>query len=142
MKTFSAKSSSIIKCWYYVDATGKILGRLATELSKYLRGKHKVEYTQNIDIGDYIVVLNASKIIVTGKKRTNKMYYRHTGYVGGIKKINFEQMLLKNPKQVIEIAVKGMLPKGPLGRSMFRKLKVYSGNIHNHIAQKPQLLKI
>lgn len=142
MKSFSAKSNSIRRSWYYVDATGKILGRLATELSKYLRGKHKVEYTTHVDVGDYIIVINASKIIVTGNKRISKIYYHHTGYISGIKKINFEQMLLNNPKKIIEIAVRGMLPKNPLGRMMFRKLKVYSGGLHKHIAQNPQLLKI
>lgn len=142
MKSFSAQSNSIQKSWYYVDATGKVLGRLATELSKYLRGKHKVEYTRHVDVGDYIIVINASKILITGRKKTNKIYYNHTGYIGGIKKVSFEQMLLNNPEKIIKIAVKGMLPKGSLGRMIFRKLKVYSGNVHQHMAQKPQLLEI
>lgn len=142
MKTFSIKSSNIKRNWYYVDATNKILGRLASELSLRLRGKHKVEYTPHLDTGDYIIVLNASKILVTGRKKTNKIYYHHTGYVGGIKQFRFEEMIIRSPEKVIEIAVKGMLPKGPLGRAMFKKLKVFPNENHYHIAQNPQLLKI
>lgn len=142
MKTFSVKLNNIKRNWFYVDATNKILGRLATALSIRLRGKHKIEYTPHLDTGDYIIVLNASKILVTGRKRTNKIYYHHTGYIGGIKKLTFEEIMLKNPIQIIEIAVKGMLPKGPLGRSMFKKLKVFSDENHNHIAQCPQFLNI
>ncbi|CAL4043452.1 50S ribosomal protein L13 [Buchnera aphidicola] len=142
MKTFSAKSSDIKKNWYFIDATGKILGRLATELSRYLRGKHKVEYTPHVDTGDYIIVLNAKNILVSGKKKRNKIYHHHTGYIGGIKSFSFVEMIQRCPERVIERAVKGMLPRGPLGRIMFKKLKVYAGNTHNHIAQNPQLLNI
>ncbi|CAL4323621.1 50S ribosomal protein L13 [Buchnera aphidicola (Eriosoma lanigerum)] len=140
MKTFSAKQNTIQRKWYYIDASEKILGRLSTELARRLRGKHKVEYTPHVDVGDYLIVINASKIVVTGKKYKNKLYYHHTGYVGGIKKINFQEMILKYPERIIEIAVKGMLPKGPLGKVMISKLKVYSNNIHNHMAQQPKFL--
>ncbi|AHG59998.1 50S ribosomal protein L13 [Buchnera aphidicola] len=142
MKTFSVKLSDIKRNWYYVDATNKILGRLASALSLRLRGKHKIEYTPHLDTGDYIIVLNASKILVTGKKKTDKVYYHHTGYIGGIKSSRFEEMLSNHPERVIEIAVKGMLPKGPLGRAMFKKLKVFSNDKHDHMAQCPQLLNI
>ncbi|MCG0520762.1 50S ribosomal protein L13, partial [Klebsiella pneumoniae] len=125
MKTFTAKPESVQRDWFVVDATGKTLGRLATELARRLRGKHKAEYTPHVDTGDYIIVLNAEKVAVTGNKRTDKVYYRHTGYVGGIKQATFEEMIARHPERVIEIAVKGMLPKGPLGRAMYRKLKVY-----------------
>lgn len=142
MKTFTAKPETVQRDWYVVDADGKTLGRLATELASRLRGKHKAEYTPHVDTGDYIIVLNAEKIAVTGNKRTDKVYYRHTGYVGGIKQATFEEMIARHPERVIEIAVKGMLPKGPLGRAMFRKLKVYAGTEHNHAAQQPQVLDI
>ncbi|QCI21682.1 50S ribosomal protein L13 [Buchnera aphidicola (Hyadaphis tataricae)] len=142
MKTFTVKSSNIIRNWYYVDATNKILGRFASELSIRLRGKHKVQYSPHIDTGDYIIVLNASKILITGKKKQNKIYYRHTGYIGGIKALSFEELISRAPEKVIQIAVKGMLPKGALGRSMFKKLKVFSDENHDHIAQCPQLLNI
>ncbi|MGO2155742.1 MAG: 50S ribosomal protein L13 [Serratia proteamaculans] len=142
MKTFTAKPESVQRDWYVVDADGKTLGRLATELARRLRGKHKAEYTPHVDTGDYIIVLNAEKVAVTGNKRTDKVYYRHTGYVGGIKQATFEEMIARNPERVIEIAVKGMLPKGPLGRAMFRKLKVYAGTEHTHAAQQPQVLDI
>mgnify|MGYP003495403098 FL=1 len=142
MKTFTAKPETVKRDWYVVDATGKTLGRLASELALRLRGKHKAEYTPHVDTGDYIIVLNADKVAVTGNKRTDKMYYRHSGYVGGIKEATFEEMIARRPERVIEIAVKGMLPKGPLGRAMFRKLKVYAGNEHNHAAQQPQVLDI
>lgn len=142
MKTFSVKSSDIKRNWYYVDATNKVLGRLASALSFRLRGKHKIEYTPHLDTGDYIIVLNASKILVTGKKKTDKIYYHHTGYIGGIKQSRFEEMISRHPERVIEIAVKGMLPKGPLGRAMLKKLKVFSHDKHNHIAQCPQFLNI
>ncbi|CAJ0993387.1 50S ribosomal protein L13 [Pantoea sp. Nvir] len=142
MKTFIAKLETVQHGWYIVDATGKKLGRLATELARRLRGKHKAEYTPHVDNGDYIIVLNAKKVIVTGNKRRDKIYYRHTGYIGGIKQATFEEMIAHSPERVIEIAVKGMLPKGPLGRTMFRKLKVYSSNKHNHAAQQPQYLDI
>jgi large subunit ribosomal protein L13 len=142
MKTFTAKAETVKRNWYVVDASDKILGRLATELARRLRGKHKAEYTPHVDTGDYIIVLNAEKVAVTGKKRTDKAYYRHTGYVGGIKKASFEEMIARSPERVIEIAVKGMLPKGPLGRAMYRKLKVYAGAEHRHGAQQPQLLNV
>ncbi|AWH90405.1 50S ribosomal protein L13 [Buchnera aphidicola (Melanaphis sacchari)] len=142
MKTFSIKLNNIKKNWFYVDATNKVLGRFASALSLRLRGKHKVEYTPHLDTGDYIIVLNASKILVTGHKKINKIYYHHTGYIGGIKKLNFSEMLSKNPKNIIEIAVKGMLPKGPLGRSMLKKLKIFSDEHHDHIAQCPKFLNI
>ena len=142
MKTFTAKPETVKRDWYVVDATGKTLGRLASELALRLRGKHKAEYTPHVDTGDYIIVLNADKVAVTGNKRTDKVYYRHTGYVGGLKEATFEEMIARRPERVIEIAVKGMLPKGPLGRAMYRKLKVYAGNEHNHAAQQPQVLDI
>ncbi|XNM63111.1 50S ribosomal protein L13 [Escherichia coli] len=142
MKTFTAKPETVKRDWYVVDATGKTLGRLASELALRLRGKHKAEYTPHEDTGDYIIVLNADKVAVTGNKRTDKVYYRHTGYVGGLKEATFEEMIARHPERVIEIAVKGMLPKGPLGRAMYRKLKVYAGNEHNHAAQQPQVLDI
>ncbi len=142
MKTFTAKPETVQRDWYVVDANGKTLGRLATELARRLRGKHKAEYTPHVDTGDYLIVLNAEKVTVTGKKRTDKIYYRHTGYVGGIKQATFEEMIARHPERVIEIAVKGMLPKGPLGRAMYRKLKVYAGAEHRHAAQQPQVLNI
>lgn len=140
MKTFTATLESIKHNWYIIDASDKILGRLATKIAHILRGKHKAEYTPHIDTGDYIIVLNAEKISVTGKKKTEKIYYRYTGYIGGLKQTSFKEMIERNPKRVIENAVKGMLPKGPLGRSIYRKLKVYSGNQHDHIAQQPKIL--
>jgi large subunit ribosomal protein L13 len=142
MKTFSAKPESVKRDWYVVDADGKTLGRLATEIASRLRGKHKPEYTPHVDTGDYIVVVNCEKITVTGAKRTDKVYYHHTGFIGGIKSITFDKLLDKAPEQIIEKAVKGMLPKGPLGRAMFRKLKVYAGPEHQHAAQQPQVLDI
>jgi len=142
MKTFSAKAQEVRRDWYVVDADGKTLGRLATEIARRLRGKHKTEYTPHVDTGDYIVVVNADKLRVTGRKASDKMYYHHTGYVGNMKSINFEKLQQKAPGRVLEIAVKGMLPKNPLGRAMFRKLKVYPGSEHNHAAQQPQALDI
>jgi large subunit ribosomal protein L13 len=142
MKTFVAKLETVKHEWYVVDADGKNLGRLATKLALRLRGKHKEEYTPHVDTGDYIIVLNADKVAVTGNKRTDKVYYRHTGYIGGIKQATFEEMISRRPERVIEIAVKGMLPKGPLGRAMFRKLKAYAGTEHKHAAQQPQVLDI
>ena len=142
MKTYSAKAESVERDWYVVDAAGKTLGRLATEVATRLRGKHKPEYTPHVDTGDYIVVLNAEKITVTGNKSKNKIYYSHTEYPGGIKDISFEKLLDKAPERVIQSAVKGMLPKGPLGREMFRKLKVYVGSEHPHTAQQPQTLEL
>tara|TARA_B110000438_G_scaffold303590_1_gene365833 strand:- start:1865 stop:2293 length:429 start_codon:yes stop_codon:yes gene_type:complete len=142
MRTFTATPATINHKWYVVDATDKVLGRLATEVASRLRGKHKAEYTPHMDTGDYIVIINAEKIRVTGNKAQNKMYYRYSGYIGGLKQMNFEKLLEKAPEQIIERAVKGMLPKGPLGRDMYRKLKVFSGPQHDHIAQQPIPLEI
>mgnify|MGYP005990499211 FL=1 len=142
MKTFTATPSTITRDWYVVDAEGKTLGRIATEIARRLRGKHKPEYTPHMDTGDYIIVVNADKVTVTGNKGQGKMYYSHSGYPGGIKEINFDDLLAKKPEMIIEKAVKGMLPRGPLGRAMFRKLKVYAGAEHNHAAQQPQVLDI
>ncbi len=142
MKTFSAKGHEVKREWLVVDASDKVLGRLATEIARRLRGKHKAEYTPHVDTGDYIIVTNAEKVVVTGRKFTNKMYYRHTGYPGGIKSDNFQKLQARNPVRIIELAVKGMLPKNPLGREMYRKLKVYVGNEHPHTAQQPKQLDI
>ena len=142
MRTFTATPATINHKWYVVDATDKVLGRLATEVASRLRGKHKAEYTPHMDTGDYIVIINAEKIRVTGNKAQNKMYYRYSGYIGGLKQMNFEKLLAKAPEQIIERAVKGMLPKGPLGRDMYRKLKVFSGPQHDHTAQQPIPLEI
>ncbi len=142
MKTFSAKAHEVRRDWFLVDADGKTLGRLASEIARRLRGKHKAEYTPHVDTGDYIVVVNAGKLRVTGRKATDKMYHHHTGYIGNLKSISFEKMQEKAPGRVLELAVKGMLPKNPLGRSMFRKLKVYAGNEHSHAAQQPKMLDI
>lgn len=142
MKTISAKPESVKRDWYIVDATNKTLGRLCTELAVRLRGKHKPIYTPHVDTGDYIVVVNAEKIAVTGRKLEDKKYHRFTGYIGNLKTTSLKDMLAAHPERVIEIAVKGMLPKNPLGRAMFRKLKVYAGTEHPHIAQQPQALDI
>jgi len=142
MKTYIPRAADIRHDWYIVDASGKTLGRLATEVARRLRGKHKPEYTPHLDTGDYIVVINARQIRVTGNKAKDKIYHSHSGYPGGIKSINFEKLLEKKPEQVIEKAVKGMLPRGPLGRAMFRKLKVYPDAIHKHSAQQPRVLEI
>ncbi|MBY6063901.1 50S ribosomal protein L13 [Pseudidiomarina sediminum] len=142
MSTFVAKPETVQRDWYVIDAEGKTLGRLATEVARRLRGKHKAEYTPHVDTGDYIIIVNAEKVAVTGRKAQNKMYYSHTGYPGGIKEINFEKLIAKKPEMVIQKAVKGMLPRGPLGRAMFRKLKVYAGAEHNHVAQQPKQLEI
>lgn len=142
MKTYSAKNETAQRDWYVVDAADKILGRLASDIASRLRGKHKPEYTPHVDTGDYIVVVNCEKIRVTGKKASDKIYYHHTGYPGGIKGISFEKLIEKAPQRVLEKAVKGMLPRGPLGREMFRKLKVYAGADHPHTAQQPQQLNI
>ena len=142
MKTFSAKPESVRRDWYLVNAEGKTLGRLATALADRLRGKHKPVYTPHVDTGDYIVVINAEKIRVTGRKLTDKIYYHHTGYIGGIKSIALEKLLAEHPERVIQFAVKGMLPKNPLGRRMFRKLHVFAGGEHPHQAQQPKPLKI
>ncbi|MBU2881942.1 50S ribosomal protein L13 [Psychrosphaera sp. B3R10] len=142
MKTFTATPSTITRDWYVVDAEGKTLGRIATEIALRLRGKHKPEYTPHMDTGDYIIVVNAEKVTVTGNKGQGKIYYSHSGYPGGIKDINFDDLQAKKPEMIIEKAVKGMLPRGPLGRAMFRKLKVYAGAEHSHAAQQPQVLDI
>lgn len=142
MKTLSAKPESVKRDWFVVDATDKTLGRLSTEIARRLRGKHKPEYTPHVDTGDYIVVVNAEKVAVTGNKSKDKIYHRHTGYIGGLKSISFEKLIDKAPERVIEGAVKGMLPRGPLGRAMFKKLKVYAGTEHPHTAQQPQALEI
>lgn len=140
MKTYNATNETATHNWYTVDAAGKTLGRLASEIARRLRGKHKPEYTPHVDTGDYIVVINASQVKVTGKKSTDKVYYSHSGYPGGLKTITFEKLLAKSPERVIEKAVKGMLPKNILGRAMYRKLKVYAGSEHPHMAQQPQVL--
>lgn len=140
MKTFIPNVKKIKKKWYVVDAKNKILGRLATKISNLLLGKHNIQYSPHIDSGDYVVVINAEKIIVTGRKFTNKIYYRHSGYVGGIKKFSFKEIILSNPEKIIKLAVKGMLPKGPLGRLIYKKMKVYVGNKHNNVAQNPKYL--
>ena len=142
MKTYSARAEDVSRDWFVVDAADKTLGRLASEIAHRLRGKHKAEYTPHVDTGDYIVVVNAEKIRVTGAKTTDKMYHHHTGYPGGLKSISFEKLIDKDPERVIQCAVKGMLPRNPLGRAMFRKLKVYAGNEHPHAAQQPQVLNI
>lgn len=138
MKTYMAAENSVKQNWFLVDASGKTLGRLASELAFRLRGKHKPEFTPHTDTGDFFVVINVDKVQVTGNKTTDKMYYRHSGYPGGIKSMNFETLLSTHPERVLEKAVKGMLPKGPLGRKMFAKLKVYAGAEHPHSAQKPR----
>ncbi|MPV86673.1 50S ribosomal protein L13 [Ostreibacterium oceani] len=142
MKTFSAKPETVKRDWYVVDAEGKTLGRLATEIARRLRGKHKPTYTPHVDTGDYIIVINAEKIHVTGKKLSDKIYYRHTGYIGNLKSETLQERLDRYPERVIETAVKGMLPKNPLGRAMFKKMKVFAGNEHPHTAQQPKALEI
>ena len=142
MKTFSAKAHEIRRDWFVVDAADKTLGRLASEIARRLRGKHKPEYTPHMDTGDYIVVVNAGKIRVTGRKASDKMYHHHTGYIGNMKSISFEKLQQKAPGRVLELAVKGMLPKNPLGRAMYRKLKIFAGAEHQHAAQQPKVLEI
>jgi large subunit ribosomal protein L13 len=142
MKTFSAKPQEVQRGWYILDAKGKTLGRVATKIAHMLRGKHKPEFTPHVDTGDYIVVINAKEIGVTGQKSTEKVYHRHTGYPGGLKSVTFDKLLAKWPERVIQKAVKGMLPSNPLGRAMFRKLKVYSGVEHPHQAQNPEILEV
>ena len=142
MKTYSAKEGSVERKWYVVDATNKTLGRMATEIAHRLRGKHKPEFTPHCDVGDFIVVINAEKIRVTGNKAKQKVYNRHTGYPGGIKSRTFSEVIETKPEDAIKIAVKGMLPRNPLGRSMFKKLKVYAGQEHGHDAQQPTELQI
>ena len=142
MKTFSAKPQTVRRDWYVVDASGKTLGRLATEVARRLRGKHKPEYTPHVDTGDYIVVVNAKDVHVTGNKLSDKMYHRYTGYIGNLKSASLEDMLEKSPEKVIQLAVKGMMPRNPLGRQMLRKLKIFAGPEHKHEAQQPQPLEI
>ena len=140
MKTYMASPQSIERKWYVVDASGYTLGRLASEIAKVLRGKNKPVFTPNMDLGDYVIVVNAEKIKVTGKKLDQKVYYNHSDYVGGMKETSLREKLAKKPEEVIELAVKGMLPKGPLGREMYKKLFVYAGPEHKHAAQKPEAL--
>ena len=140
MKSYMASPATIERKWYVVDATGYTLGRLASEVAKVLRGKNKAIFTPHIDTGDYVIVVNADKIKVTGKKLDQKIYYHHSDYVGGMKETTLREMMNKKPEKVIELAVKGMLPKGPLGRQMYTKLHVYAGPEHNHEAQKPEVL--
>jgi large subunit ribosomal protein L13 len=142
MKTFSAKAHEVTHDWFIVDATGKVLGRVAAEIARRLRGKHKPIFTPHVDTGDYIVVVNAEKLRVTGNKATDKEYHRHTGYPGGIRTTTFEKMQAQHPERVLEKAVKGMLPKGPLGYAMLKKMKVYAGGEHPHTAQQPKPLDI
>ena len=142
MKTYSAKTNEVVQNWLLFDATGKTLGRMATEIASRLRGKHKAEFTPHVDTGDYVVVINAEKINVSGKKATDKFYHSHSGYPGGLKAISFEKLQDRAPERIIHLAVKGMLPRTPLGRSMLRKLKVYAGENHPHGAQQPQSVQI
>ena len=141
MKTYMASAQTIERKWYVVDATGKTLGRLASQLASRLRGKHKPEYTPHADAGDYFIVLNVENLKVTGNKEKEKFYYRHSNYPGGLKEESFEKLHARKPERVLEIAVKGMLPKGPLGRDMFLKLKIYAGNEHPHAGQCPEVLE-
>ena len=142
MKTFSAKPHEVERDWFIVDATDKVLGRLATELARRLRGKHKPEYTPHVDTGDYVVVINVEKLRVTGNKAEAKMYYRHTGFPGGIYETNFKKLQQRFPGRILEKAVKGMLPKGPLGYAMLKKMKCYAGAVHPHTAQQPKPLVV
>ncbi len=142
MKTFSAKPETVRRDWFVVDASGKTLGRLASVVAARLRGKHKPEYTPHVDTGDFIVVVNAGQIAVTGNKTQQKTYWHHTGYPGGIRGVSFDKLVADKPERLFEIAVRGMLPKGPLGRAMLKKLKVYGGADHPHVAQQPQPLDI
>ncbi len=142
MKTYSAKPETVKRDWFVIDAEGKTLGRLATEVAKVLSGKNKPEYTPHVDTGDYVVVINAEKVRVTGRKSTDKMYHRHTGFIGGLKSISFNKLVDHKPEKPIELAVKGMLKKSTLGRAMLKKLKVYAGSEHPHAAQQPKQLEI
>lgn len=142
MKTYFATSENTEHKWYVVDATDKVLGRLATQIAVYLRGKHKPEFTPHADAGDYVIVINAEKVRVTGKKEQDKVYHTHSGYPGGLKEITFEKLQAKNPAKIIENAVKGMMPKNPLGRAMLRKLKIYAGTEHPHTAQQPVTINL
>jgi large subunit ribosomal protein L13 len=142
MKTFSAKPQNVEHNWLLVDAEGQTLGRIATEIATRLRGKHKPEYTPHVDTGDFVVVINAEKVRVTGNKAKDKMYHHHTGFPGGLKSFSFEKLMDRAPDRVLKLAIKGMLPRTPLGRAMFKKLKVYAGNEHPHAAQQPQALQL
>jgi len=142
MKTFSAKPQNVEQNWLLIDAEGLTLGRMAAEIASRLRGKHKPEYTPHVDTGDFVVVINAEKIVVTGNKAKDKMYHSHSGFPGGIKSMPFGKLIEKSPERAIKLAIKGMLPSNPLGRAMFKKLKVYAGNEHPHTAQQPQTLKL
>lgn len=142
MKTYSAKPETVKREWFVIDAAEQTLGRLATEVARRLKGKHKPEYTPHVDTGDYIVVINADQVKVTGNKTSDKMYYRHTGFPGGLKSMSFDKLQAHKPEMIIELAVKGMLPKNPLGRAMYKKMKVYAGAEHPHAAQQPQELKL
>jgi large subunit ribosomal protein L13 len=142
MTTYSAKSETVKRDWFVVDASNKVLGRLATEIARRLRGKHKAEFTPHVDTGDYIVVINAEKVAVTGKKETDKLYHTYSGYQSGLKTLALKEMRARAPERILEIAVRGMLPKGPLGRAMLRKLKVYAGTEHQHQAEQPKVLNI
>ena len=139
MKSFIAKPAEVERKWYVVDADGKTLGRLASEVASVLRGKNKPTFTPHVDCGDYVIVINAEKVAVTGKKRNEKIYKKHTGYPGGLREITFEKLQAKDPEEIIRHAVKGMMPKGPMGRQMYKKLKVYAGPEHKHAAQKPEV---
>ena len=142
MKTFSAKPQNVEHNWLLVDAEGQTIGRIATEIATRLRGKHKPEYTSHVDTGDFVVVINAEKVRVTGNKAKDKMYHHHTGFPGGLKSFSFEKLIDRAPDRVLKLAIKGMLPRTPLGRAMFKKLKVYAGNDHPHAAQQPQALQL
>ncbi|MFT4733034.1 MAG: large subunit ribosomal protein L13 [Gammaproteobacteria bacterium] len=142
MKTFSAKQETVKREWFVIDATDKILGRLSTEIARRLRGKHKPEYTPHVDTGDYIVIVNADKVRVTGNKEQDKIYYHHTGFIGSLKSVNLSKLRKEHPERILEKSVKGMLPKNSLGRTMFKKLKIYAGATHEHAAQQPQPLEI
>ncbi|RCX12756.1 LSU ribosomal protein L13P [Anaerobacterium chartisolvens] len=142
MKSFMAKAEEVERKWYVVDAEGKVLGRLASEVASILRGKNKPIYTPHVDTGDFVIVLNADKVVLTGKKLEQKMYRRHSGYPGGMKEIKYRHFMEKTPERAVELAIKGMLPKNSLGRAMFKKLKVYKGSQHEHAAQKPEVLEI
>jgi large subunit ribosomal protein L13 len=142
MKTYSAKPHEVAQNWLLVDAEGQTLGRMATAIATRLRGKHKAEYTPHVDTGDFVVVINADKVRVTGNKTTDKMYHAHSGFPGGLKSISFENLLERAPEKVVKLAVKGMLPRTPLGRAMFKKLKVYAGTEHPHSAQQPQAIQL
>ena len=142
MKTFMAKAESVDRRWLLVDAEGQTLGRLATQIASFLRGKHKAEYTPHVDTGDFVIVINADKVVVTGNKEMQKMYRRHSGYPGGMKEVSYQDMMKKHPERILESAVRGMLPKNSLGRQMYRKLKVYNGPDHPHAEQEPELIEI